>query len=288
VVLFEKEVRETPDGTTTTFREPNIYVVDIASDKQTQVTSRTKLRPDSVCWSPEGRKLAYVAEKEGVPRVPFKVRDSPEAPEREEWATLGAIWIAQADGTGETQVTKEAGYFDNDPTWSAHGEKLAFARCPGLDGRSNVWQMEADGSSVTQLTDEGWSYRPHGPPSGTDIAYIHRRDNGDPELWILNEVTGDARMVVGTFPYLMDWPYPFSWHPDGQHLFFVSEGDLFIVNVEGTELRRLTSGAGIEEDFSVSPDGTGVVFSSHERVFLVRLPADSVESSRTDGDVTQK
>ena len=55
-----------------------------------------------------------------------------------------------ADGSGQTNVTNNSA-FDQDPSWSPDGTKIAFTS--GRDGNGDIYVMNADGSNQTRLTD---------------------------------------------------------------------------------------------------------------------------------------
>ncbi len=77
-------------------------------------------------WSPDGRKLAFVSDRDGNSEV----------------------YVMNADGSGQRNLTRNAA-FDADPSWSPDGRKLAFVS--NRDGSYRVHVMNADGSGQRRL-----------------------------------------------------------------------------------------------------------------------------------------
>jgi len=129
----------------------NIWVANADGTGATPLTMLTAAGAKSFdpAWSPDGTKIAY---------------DSARALNGSNAANAFDalnIWVANADGTGTTPLTKLAGgAFSALPVWSPDGTKIAFQSTRALDGSDginpnftfNVWAMKADGSGATPLT----------------------------------------------------------------------------------------------------------------------------------------
>ena len=59
------------------------------------------------------------------------------------------IWIANADGTGQQNLTRDSTVDDISPAASPNGKLIVFARVRGE--RSELWLMNADGSGGRRL-----------------------------------------------------------------------------------------------------------------------------------------
>ena len=70
------------------------------------------------------------------------------------------------------------------PSWSPDGRRIAFQS--DVDEDWEIFVMNADGSGVTQLTDnEAWNLTPSWSPDGRRIAFQSLRD-GDREIYVMN------------------------------------------------------------------------------------------------------
>jgi Tol biopolymer transport system component len=102
-------------------------------------------------------------------------------------------------------------------TWSPDSSKLMYCSHPG-DGNWAVWTMNTDGSGRRQLTH----------PKLIEPAGAH----------------GD---------------YPGAWSPDASRIVYTSDADgdreLFVMNTDGTEQRRLTHLPGADGADAWLPDG---------------------------------
>src|SRR4030042_2832495 len=90
------------------------------------------------------------------------------------------IYVMNADGTGQTNLTNYPGANDYNPAWSPDGSKIAFYSY--RDDNVEIYVMNADGSGQTRLTyyaenDAGPSWS----PDGSKIAFT--RVNADPPLY---------------------------------------------------------------------------------------------------------
>ena len=192
------------------------------------------------------------------------------------------IWTANPDMTAVRQITD--GDYDNAfPAWSPDGTKLAFASTrsdiEGSGAINDIFVMNADGSGVIQVSDSiGWSSEPTWSPDGSLIAF--HSDAGDwPTslgLFVVHpDGTGQRRLTTISSDLIDQGSARFS--PDGSKLLFVQatgtfvQGGaglkginlaLFTINVDGTDIRRLTPWGIHAAEGDWSPDGTRIVIGT--------------------------
>lgn len=141
--------------------------------------------------------------------------------------------------------------------------EIVFVSRRDDDEDREIFLMDADGSDVEQLTDNGkFDSTPSISHSGTQIAF-----SGTPgvngEIVRMGADGSDPRAVTNSnAPSTQP-----TWAPDDRSMIFVDtrvnrQEELFRIDVDGTDEQRLTSDAGRDYAPSWSPDGTTVVFAS--------------------------
>ncbi|MCX8126675.1 MAG: LpqB family beta-propeller domain-containing protein, partial [Dehalococcoidia bacterium] len=221
-----------------------------------------------------GRRIAYVVEKDGVSRIYTADEDGANARALETgtspaWSPDGSkiafvsdkhpngqIYVMNADGSGLKRLSTNDAWDETSPAWSPDGSKIAFVS--DRDGVGyRIYVMNADGSGVRRLTrgtgsesDPAWS------PDGTRIAFVSDME-GPLQVYIITPDASGLRRLT-TLPAPAVSP---AWSPDGKRLVFAAKQQdrnwaIFIVNADGTDMRRLAAGL----DPVWSADGSRVIF----------------------------
>lgn len=221
--------------------------------------------------------------------------DSPLPPAPPDYQKYGYVWkfnagfdifSADPDGRAMRQLTHEAGY-DAECTISPDGEWIVFTSM--RSGDLELWKMRIDGSDRVQLTHElGYDggafftpdgrqivYRGHTPASPEQVqAYREMMElgmwrPGPLELRIMDADGGNKRTFLANGA--SNWA-PFML-PDGKRVIFSSNlhdpdpknrnFDLYLVNVDGSGLERITYDDQFDGFPMVSPDGKLLVWAAN-------------------------
>jgi Tol biopolymer transport system component len=94
-------------------------------------------------------------------------------------------------------------------------------------------------------------------PKGELIAFVSQRVGGKPSIHLASR----NGSVVGQLVNMFNNRNP-SWSPDGTHIAFDADGDIWVVRVDGTGLRNLTKSISPASAFSPvwSPDGSKIAY----------------------------
>jgi hypothetical protein len=182
----------------------------------------------------------------------------------------GDIYVMNADGSDWRILLdrRKSGdiYSDRLARWHPDGQSVSYV----IDdfAQAEIWVMQEDGSDqrllvggVAPMTSHSWS------PDGTRIAYV----STEHDICIVN--LADQTVTKLTGEDLREEQDP-DWSPDGRMLAFsATQGgnhDLYVINVDGTALTRITSHGAKDKHPDWSPDSTRIAFSSPLR--NVRFP----------------
>lgn len=172
------------------------------------------------------------------------------------------LWAMNPDGTHCVQLTTsfvQAVY----PSISPEGTQIAFSSQD--TGVWYIYLIDADGSNLTQFTDCS-SAVPHWSPDGERLIFNSDHDDepkDTPDLWAMDLDGSNLEEIVDKPPTA---DFNGQWSPDGKRILFVSNRDgdynLYVIDVDGTKLTRLTDDPSGEWSGRWSPDGSRILFIS--------------------------
>ena len=172
------------------------------------------------------------------------------------------LWSIKPDGTERAQITTSfvQALF---PAISPDGTKVAFS---SMD--TGVWYVHLinmDGTDLVQLTTFS-SAVPHWSPDGLRLIFNSDHDDepkDTPDLWGM-DLDGTKLVEYVDRPPTAD--FNGQWSPDGNRILFVSDRDgdynLYVIDIDGTGLKRLTSHQAADYNPCWSPDGSKIAFVS--------------------------
>lgn len=160
------------------------------------------------------------------------------------------IWIANADGSNQTQLVYRLGRSEGSPKWSPDGRWIAFDSLRP-DGTQDIWVIGVDGGQLRPF-----HLGPHenGLPSwsrdGKWIYFASDR-SGRSEVWRVPHDGGPDEQVT------KDGGYFALESTDGKTLFYTKAqtGPIFSRTLAGGPERRVVDYAGMCRDFAVFNDG---------------------------------
>ena len=143
---------------------------------------------------------------------------------------------------------------------------IAFSAGPGR--AEDIYVVKADGTGLRQVTsDPAADFDPTQSPDGKQIAYRHQiGDDRSTDIYVV-DADGSGERNVSRNEGVADWGP--AWSPDGSQIAFMAqtpEGtqnyEIFVMNADGTDPRRLTQSPGDDGWPTWSPDGRRILFSS--------------------------
>jgi len=183
--------------------ESLIYIIPAKGGVPKQVTKKGPSYWHG--WSPDGKMLAYCAERNGeydVYTIPVK-------------------------GGAEKRLTNAPG-LDDGPDYSPDGRYIYFNS--ERAGQMQIWRMKSNGQQQTQIINDtnfnDWF--PHPSPDGKWIVFLSYNKevkghpaNKDVRLRLFSTQTGEVRTIAHLFGGRGTINVP-SWSPDSRYIAFVS------------------------------------------------------------------
>ncbi|MAS36552.1 MAG: hypothetical protein CL610_21285 [Anaerolineaceae bacterium] len=137
--------------------------------------------------------------------------------------------------------------------WSPDGSRLAYAT---VSSQSDIYIYELNTGSTLNLTRSFAGDRyPTWSPDGSRLLFYSDR-SGQFEVYGINPDGSDLTRMTTEEAMLP------TWSPDGSQIMFTATGrrNLYLMNADGSSLRRITAGPRNDRNAVWSPDGRHVAF----------------------------
>jgi Tol biopolymer transport system component len=172
------------------------------------------------------------------------------------------VYLMRRDGSDVNRVATVGPSTTFSPTWSPNSRAFAFEASPNggpsviSQGTtlSEIWDVPVSSAKAIQVSDDPGSNSPVWSPNGSEIAFII---NPGPDYsgLALTKPDGTDQHTVGTGSGLD--VSTINWVVGGRKLFLGTGTGEYLVNSDGSDLRRLLSAP--NADTFLSPDRTKAV-----------------------------
>lgn len=207
------DLRLSPDGTRAAVVNyegrpiPDVYVCDFKTGAQTRLTFGESVW--FVVWSPDGKSVAYSAEKADTEKTD--------------------LYLKRSDGSGERELLLSSGNIDHPTDWTRDGQYVVINR--GQLGSQRIWIVPMFGDrKAFPLFPNAASENDDGrvSPDGKWMAYVSA-ESGLGEIYVTSFPKGIGKWQIstgGVIPAAL-------WRADGRELYFVTlEGNLMAASIQ--------------------------------------------------------
>ena len=272
--------------------KPQIYVISPFGGEADKLTD-SKTGVSSFAWSPDSKRIAYVAQVPLTEAEEKKQKDKDDAQVVDANFRFSHLWTIDVESKKATEIVK-ANLVLSDPQFSPDGKRLSYTAHPtprADDGsRSDIYIANADGSGTPHKLyenggpDNGARWSPDGKWISFSSSDVKNGTLGFPGIFIIAAEGGTPRQITPNFDRSAS---PGVWSRDGATLYFSAvhrtTSQLFSVPVAGGEVKMLTSGDAIL--------GTPTFNASKDKIAFTRTdlqhPADVYISSLTSFNPTK-
>ena len=279
-ILFSSD-RANPSKAGTCSDCEDIYVMSPDGSTPTRLTfggadkvvGRAPYNNTAADWSHSKKLIAFQTNRGGVPE----------------------IFLMNADGSDQRVLVSLGGSGANFPSFSHNGNELCFN---STARPRDIYIVNIHGTGLTNLTETnltatGDNLRCDWSPKSNSIAFGSSRD-GNEEIYVMNADGTDVVRLTGDLDADQpDAPGPDAnpaWSPKGDRIAFESNrhtppgdpanAEIYVMNADGSDQRRLTFSAGQDTKPTWSPTGDRIAFhrriAGHLQVFTMNPDGSDV------------